>query len=167
MYIIQAKIPEHRQIVHDLFAEYLRWVCPRIYQEYQAVFDAESLILHDMETVDIFMPPRGILLLAFELDAPAGCACTRTIGQKVAEMKRMYVRPEFRNRGIASELVRETIHLMRMKNYQELRLDSAGFMHGAHSVYRAAGFTDTPPYEGSEIPKEYQQHWVFMALRLN
>ena len=51
-------------------------------------------------------------------------------------------------------------------NYEELRLDSAGFMSAAHSVYRTAGFREIPPYEGSEIPKEYQKHWVFMSLKL-
>ena len=81
-------------------------------------------------------------------------------------MKRMYVRPEFRNRGIASRLVQESIRLVRQMQYAELRLDSAGFMSGAHRVYHAAGFTDIPPYEGSEIPKEYQKHWVFMTLKL-
>jgi GNAT superfamily N-acetyltransferase len=167
MNIIQARMPEHEQIVHDLFAEYLRWVCPKIYEEYRAVFDAEKMIVHDMETVDIFLPPNGILLLSFENETSTGCACTRTIGQKVAEMKRMYVRPTFRRQGIAAKLVQETIRQVRAMNYEELRLDSAGFMSGAHSVYHAAGFRDTSPYQESEIPQEYWQYWVFMKLKLS
>jgi len=167
MKILQARMPDHEQVVHDLFAEYLRWACARILQEYHAVFDAEKIILHDMETIDIFLPPKGILLLAFDGEAAAGCACTRSIGPRIAEMKRMYVRPAFRNRGIASQLVQESIRQVKERQYQELRLDSAGFMDGAHRVYRAAGFTDIPPYEGSEIPREYQEHWVFMALKLS
>ena len=166
MQIVQATLPEHQHAVQSLFAEYLRWVCPTIFQQYRAVFDAESMIAHDMETIDIFMPPQGILLLAFADEVAAGCACTRTIGRKIAEMKRMYVRPVFRNRGIASALVQESIRLVSEMNYKELRLDSAGFMDAAHRVYRAAGFRDIPPYEGSEIPIEYQKHWVFMSLRL-
>jgi len=166
MTIIQAVMPDHEQVVHDLFAEYLRWVCPRIFQEYQAVFDAEKMVVHDMETIDIFLPPQGILLLAFEGSAVTGCACTRTIGHRIAEMKRMYVRPEFRNRGIASRLVQESIRRVKDMRYQELRLDSAGFMDAAHRVYRAAGFKDIPPYEESEIPREYHRHWVFMTLKL-
>ena len=39
--IRQAFMPEQRAVVHELFTEYLRWVCPRIYEEYQAVFEAE------------------------------------------------------------------------------------------------------------------------------
>lgn len=165
--IVQAVMQEHESVVRDLFAEYLRWVCPRIYQEYKAVFDAESMITRDMETIDIFLPPNGFLLLAFEDDSPAGCACTRTIGDRVAEMKRMYVRPTHRRKGIGAALVQESIRRAREEGFSEMRLDSAGFMHDAHRVYRSFGFRDIPPYEGSEIPEGYRKHWVFMRLNLN
>jgi hypothetical protein len=57
MNIIQAIIPEHKEIVYELFAEYLRWVCPLILQEYQAIFDADEILVRDMEKIDIFLPP--------------------------------------------------------------------------------------------------------------
>jgi GNAT superfamily N-acetyltransferase len=157
-------MPEHETVVHDLFAEYLRWVCPKIYQEYRAVFDAESIITNDMEKIDIFLPPEGILLLAYDDGDPAGCACTRTIEKSVAELKRMYVRPKHRRKGIGGKLVEESIRQVRMKNYAQIRLDSAGFMAEAHRVYRSLGFKDISAYEGSEIPAEYRQYWVFMQL---
>jgi len=164
--IRQASMPEHRVEVRELFAEYLRWVCPRIYEEYQAVFDAESILVHDTETVDIFLPPKGILFLAFEDDSLAGCACSRTIGNQIAELKRMFVRPSFRRKGIGRLLVNETIKAVRQSNYSILRLDSAGFMSDAHALYRSLGFRDISPYEESEIPVEYRKHWVFMELSL-
>jgi len=166
MDIVQARMPVHATAVHELFAEYLRWVCPRIYTEYQAVFEPEKMIVHDMETINIFLPPEGILLLAFEDAVPVGCACTRTIGNKIAEMKRMYVKPEFRKNGIGAALVEESIRRAREAGYVEMRLDSAGFMEGAHRLYRTAGFVQVPPYEESEIPLEYRKHWVFMAKKL-
>lgn len=164
--IVQAVMPDHEGMVHDLFAEYLRWVCQRIYQEYNASFDAEPMIAHDMETIDIFLPPKGSLLLAFEDASPAGCACTRTIGERITEMKRMYVRPDHRRKGIGAALVREAIQRAKQESFSEMRLDSAGFMHEAHRVYRSFGFADIPPYEGSEIPEEYRKYWVFMKLDL-
>ena len=161
-----AAMPEDRLSVYELFAEYLRWVCPRIYEEYRAVFDAESILAHDMETVSIFAPPQGWLFLASEDEVPAGCACVRRIGDHVAELKRMYVRPQYRRKGIGRLLVDATVRIARQSNYSVLRLDSAGFMSDAHDLYRSFGFLDRPPYEGSEIPPEYHQHWVFMELDL-
>ncbi len=165
--ILPAAFPEHETAVRDLFAEYLRWVCPKIYEEYRAVFDAESMIVRDMEKIDIFLPPQGILLIAMEDGQPAGCACTRTIEPGVAEMKRMYVRPAFRRKGIGAVLVRQTIAAVRKLEYAVLRLDSAGFMHDAHALYRSFGFQEIAPYSGSEIPVEYRKHWVFMELILS
>jgi GNAT superfamily N-acetyltransferase len=164
--IVDARMPEHESAVRDLFAEYLHWVCPRIFNEYQAVFDADSMIIRDMQQIDAYLPPKGLLLIAHEDGRLAGCACTRTIEEKTAEMKRMYVRPAFRRRGIGAALVRQTIETVRTQGYSVLRLDSARFMTDAHALYRSFGFKDIPPYEGSEIPRKYQAHWVFMELPL-
>ena len=164
--IIQATMPERETVVHDLFAEYLRWVCPRIFEEYEAVFDAESMIVNDMEKIDIFLPPKGILLLSYEDGLPSGCACIRTIGEEIAELKRMYVRPQYRGKGIGSKLVQESIRLVKEMSYSAMRLDSARFMSDAHRIYRSCGFNEIPPYESSEIPRKYWQYWLFMELNL-
>ncbi len=50
--------------------------------------------------------------------------------------------------------------------YSEVRLDSARFMHAAHSLYRSAGFQEIDPYPESEIPPEFQEHWIFMEMIL-
>jgi GNAT superfamily N-acetyltransferase len=162
--ILQARMPDHQTDARDLFAEYLRWVCPMIYDEYEAVFDAEEMIIRDMQEIEIFMPPKGILLLAYDDGLLAGCACTRTIGENVAELKRMYVRPNFRRRGIGASLVKKTIEEVCRQEYSFLRLDSARFMSEAHALYRSLGFRDIEPYKESEIPVEYRKHWVFMEL---
>ena len=44
-------------------------------------------------------------------------------------------------------------------------LDSAPFMHSAHRLYAAAGFTDCPPYPGSEAPQALMAVWRFMQRR--
>jgi len=159
-------MPEHEAAVHDLFEEYLRWVCAKIFEEYGAHFDAESMLTRDMGQIDVFLPPKGMLLIAYDDGRLAGCACTRTIEENIAEMKRMYVRPTFRRRGIGAALVKQTIETVRNQDYSILRLDSAQFMSDAHALYRSFGFKDIAPYEGSEIPVEYRMHWVFMELQL-
>ena len=164
--ILQARMPDHSADAHALFAEYLRWVCPKIYEEYEAIFDAEEMIIRDMQKIDIFLPPKGIFLLAYEDGLLAGCACTRTIETNVAELKRMYVRPDFRRRGIGASLVKQTIEEVRRQQYSIIRLDSARFMSDAHALYRSLGFTDIDPYDESEIPVQYRKHWVFMELHL-
>lgn len=164
--IVEASIPKQRDVVRDLFAEYLRRVCSRLREEYGAVVDADSLLMHDVKTLDAFLPPRGLLFLSSAEGAPAGCACIRTIGNGIAELKRLYVRPDFRGRGIGTGLVQAAICKIQQLGYFTVRLDSAGFMSDAHRLHRSLGFRDIMPYEGSDVPKKHQKHCVFMQLDL-
>ena len=164
--IRRAALPEDRDLVFELFAEYLPWICARIYQEYQLVFDPESILAHDMAHLDRYLPPAGFLLLAFDSGALAGCAGARRHSPDIGELKRMYVRPEFRGKGIGRQLLVETLRAAQSAGFARLRLDSARFMHAAHSLYRSAGFAEIAPYKGSEVPIEHSSHWFYMELDL-
>jgi len=153
-------------VVRDLFAEYLHAVCPPCNREYGTSFDPQAMLPDDMGHLEVFAPPEGRLPLAFDDGAPTGIACVRTIGPGTAEIKRMYVRPAFRRRGIGRALVQAAVEEMRAAGYLRLRLDSARFMTDAHSLYRAAGFREVAPYPESEVPAEFHAHWVFMELPL-
>ena len=78
----------------------------------------------------------------------------------------MYVRPAFRRVGVGRALVDAAVAEMRSAGYAALRLDSAGFMADAHSLYRAAGFREIASYPESEVPAAFHRHWVFMELPL-
>ena len=164
--LIQARIPDHKEIVRQLLAEYLAWVCDTVREQYNVALDVGPMIDHDMETMEVFLPPKGILLLAFDDESPAGCAGARTIGEGVAEIKRMFVRPNHRRKGIGAKLASELIRQIRSWGYKTIRLDSAEFMSDAHRVYRSHGFVEIPPYDESEVPAQYRKQWIFMQLEL-
>ena len=119
-----------------------------------------------MNTLDKFMPPKGRLLLGYVDDQPMGIACLKALTDSIGEVKRMYVRPEARNRGLGRALLNQLIEEARQIGYDRIRLDSARFMTEAHKLYRSAGFREIEAYEGSEIPKEFQKNWIFMEREL-
>jgi len=80
--------------------------------------------------------------------------------------KRLYVRPPLRRRGVGRALVSRLLDEARAIGYTSLRLDSAGYMTAAHALYRSLGFREIAPYAGSEIPKQFRAHWVFMERLL-
>ena len=164
--VVQALRGEHEAIVRDLFEEYLKWACAALYREYSVTFDAEAILEHDMSDIGIFLPPVGRLLLAYDAAVVVGCACTRTIGPQTAELKRMYVRPAYRRKGVGRALVDATIKEVRAAGYLTLRLDSARFMTDAQALYRSVGFREISPYPQSEIPEQFRVYWVFMELPL-
>jgi GNAT superfamily N-acetyltransferase len=164
--IYQAEIDEDRALIRELFIEYLEWANGGLNREYDIDFDIQSMVERDMEKLDIFLPPYGRLLLAYEDARGAGLACMRRIRPDVGEIKRMYVRPEFRRRGIGRALLDALIEEACQIGYASIRLDSTRFMKAAHALYRAAGFREIEPYMESEIPPQFHQHWVFMEKRL-
>ncbi len=91
----------------------------------------------------------------------------KTLDNGIYEIKRMYVKPKYRGKGIGRALLQEQINRARQHNVSIIRLDSSRFMTTAHSLYRSVGFKDIEPYKGSEIPAEMQKYWFFMELQLN
>lgn len=162
----QATTEEDIEHVRELFWEYLQWANERLNEEYGIDFDIASMVESDMDKLEIFSPPDGRLLLAMEGPEAAGLACMRRIESDIGEIKRMYVRPAFRGRGIGRKLVDGLIREAKMIGYPRMRLDSTRFMKEAHSLYRSVGFEEIHEYPESEIPEEFRKRWVFMEMLL-
>jgi putative acetyltransferase len=91
-------------------------------------------------------PPKGSLALARDGDRYAGCVALREFKGTDGEMKRLYVRKEFRGSGIGRLLVEASIAKARDLGYQRIVLDTLPGMLEALSLYRSLGFEDTEPY---------------------
>lgn len=164
--IIVATKEQHAQSIRELFWEYLQWANAKVVENFGVSFDIATMLEEDMKTLDKFMPPKGCLLLAFVEDQPMGIACLKALTNSIGEVKRMYVRPQARNRGLGHALLNQLLEEARTIGYERVRLDSARFMTQAHQLYRRSGFREIEAYEGSEIPKAFQQNWIFMEIEL-
>ncbi|MGH9343070.1 MAG: GNAT family N-acetyltransferase [Terriglobia bacterium] len=93
-----------------------------------------------------YAPPSGRLLLAKVAGRAAGCAALRRMDSQTGELKRLYVRPEFRGQGIGRTLTKKIIEEARERRYFRLRLDTLDSMAEAQSLYRSLGFAQIEPY---------------------
>lgn len=139
MKLIQAHSAEDIVHARELFEEYAKWLGLNLcFQN----FDQELA-----ELPGSYAPPNGRLLLAVENDQIAGCVALRRIGEGICEIKRLYVRPDFRGRGLGHELTTTVIEAARKIGYQTMRLDTLpGKMDRAIAMYRALGFREIEPY---------------------
>src|SRR5919202_6311531 len=165
--VVHVETDDQRRQVRELFWEYLVWANAQLKREFGISFDIRQMLDDDMVTLHKFAPPQGRLLLAYAEGALAGCACLRTIGPQVGEIKRMYVRPQYRRKGVGRALVAGLIDDARQMGCHTLRLDSARFMQDAQALYRSFGCSLIPPSAESEIPEAFRAHWVFMELPLD
>lgn len=164
--VIIANKELHTEQIRELFWEYLQWANGKVNDEFGVNFDIEHMLETDMQHLEIFMPPAGRLLLGYQDDHLAGIACLKLLTPGIGEIKRMYVRKGNRQKGLGRALVNQLVSEAIQIGYSRVRLDSARFMKEAHHLYRSVGFKEIEAYEGSEIPREFQEHWVFMQMGL-
>jgi len=166
MHTFQADLQQDKNIIRELFWEYLQWANKKLNQEFDINFDIASAIDADMQDLDKFMPPNGCLLLCYVEGFPAGIACLKYLSPGIGEVKRMYIRPSYRRMGLGRALLDQLLKVAIQYGYERIRLDSVRFMKQAHHLYRTVGFSEIEAYEGSEVPKEFQKHWIFMEVKL-
>ena len=98
-----------------------------------------------------YAPPSGCLLLAMEGDRPAGCVAMRDLSGGTCEMKRLYVAPEYRGRGLGRLLVEGVVGRAERAGYRRMMLDTVPEMAGAIALYRQHGFVETTRYWDNPI----------------
>ncbi len=99
-----------------------------------------------------YAPPGGGVWIARVGGRPAGCVAVHPLTPKTAELKRLYVRPRFRRRGIGRALLERAVGFARRRGYEAIRLDTLATMTIAMDLYRSLGFRRIPAYRYNPVP---------------
>lgn len=100
-----------------------------------------------------FLTPAGALLLATTAAGPIGCGALLALpAPGVAEIKRVYVRPDARGQGAGEALTRRLMAIAVALGFERVRLDTAPELAAAQALYRRLGFRPIPPYRDGLLP---------------
>ena len=151
---------DHPQEVGRLFSEYTNMLTAgdSSFQKYLDIQHYDEEIAH-LEAK--YGMPFGRLYLAYCNGEAAGCIGLRKIDEENCEMKRLYVRPEFRGKGIGYQLIEKIIEDARETGYRHMLLDTLPFLKSALHMYKKCGFYEIERYNDSPMDTS-----IYMRLDL-
>ncbi len=150
----------HKEEIRALFSEYTSMLTandPSI-QGYLAIQNYEEELSHLEEK---YGPPSGRLYLACCGGEAAGCIGLKKIDDQNCEMKRFYVRPQFRGRKLGVQLMQKIIMDAREIGYSHMLLDTLPFLEDAIRMYKKSGFYTIDRYNDSPVSTS-----IYMRLDL-
>ena len=142
--LVQAECPAHVAQARELFQEYAQSLGVNLcFQNFEQ--ELAGLPGH-------YAPPAGRLLLADYDGRLAGCVALHKWEDGVCEMKRLYLRPSFRGKGLGRAIAEKIIAEARSIGYQRMRLDTIEpLMKDAVEMYCKLGFREIAPYRTNPI----------------
>jgi putative acetyltransferase len=140
----QAESPDQIEKARELFIEYAESLgfslCFQNFEQELAGLPGD------------YAPPSWRLLLAEYRGQLAGCVALHRLGPGVCEMKRLYLRPQFRGRGLGRLQAEAIMAEARAIGYSKMRLDTVEpVMPNAVAMYRRLGFREIEPYRPNPI----------------
>ena len=152
--LIQAQTSEEIEQARQLFKEYAAWLeidlCFQNFEKELAGLPGD------------YAPAEGRLLLAYDNGELAGCVALRRIDAGVCEMKRLFVREQFRGQSLGRTLIEAIIKEANRIGYDRMRLDTLPpKMDKAIALYNELGFKEIEPYYNNPVPGA-----MFMELNL-
>lgn len=141
---------QHTTEINLLFSEYTDMLTANdsLFRDYLAIQHYDEEIKHLEEKYGF---PYGRLYLAYYNGEPAGCIGLRKIDKRNCEMKRLYVRPQFRGQRIGKQLVQKIIMDAKEIGYSHMLLDTLPFLENAIFMYKKLGFHIIDCYNDSPM----------------
>src|SRR4030095_11403321 len=165
--ILNATSEEHLTHVRNLITDFVKWHLQRHLEDKELIneyFDSKAFEEELASLPDKYAMPKGRLLLVLYNNQPAGCVALRRLDDRLCEMKRMFVYPQFQGKGIGYALAKAVIDEAKKIGYSSMKLDTSMRQVEAQNLYRGLGFKNTEAYY--ELPEKLKNWLVFMELKL-
>ncbi len=138
-----------------------QWCLAQYYADiddrFEGGVDLESILTSDVDEVS---PPNGLFLVVRLDGRPAGCGCLKRTAPGVADIKRMWLAPDTRGRGLGRALLDRLVAEARRLGFRQVRLETNRALTEAIALYRAAGFVEVEPFND----EPHAHYWFALDL---
>lgn len=162
----------HKSAFVDLSEDYFHWMASELRKKYDInVYPMIGTTLRDYveKNANEFISsvsPDGILFLIQGKSGIVGMGALRKLNEGIGEIKRMYVKPEQRGRGLGKEMLNLLFSKSIEFGFHTLYLETGAFMTTAQHLYYSEGFNIRDEYPETEVPLQLRRFWIFMEKRL-
>lgn len=162
-----AKSEQDIEAVRGLMREYLVWHQFRYSEsrdqlEKHVDYEAHELAIDRLPGE--YDSPKSCFLMARRGHDALGCVALRDLGEGIAEMKRMFVRPQAQGSGVGKRLATSLLKIADGLGYATMRLNTGPLQTEAVNLYQKLGFKVIKPYY--DLPPALMERLVFMECDL-
>jgi GNAT superfamily N-acetyltransferase len=157
----------HRTSFIEMNKAYLNWMRDKCLSYFEldivdTVGPINDYVENSLPDFESLVPPQSIIYIISFDDKIAGMGGLKRINTQIAEIKRMYVKPDFRGNDLGNKIINKLIETAKEFGYSKLRLDTGPISTIAHKVYKSAGFYEIEEYPEAEVPPIVRFDWFFM-----
>lgn len=162
----------HREQFYKLNIEYVTWVSEKYDKIHNIDLESvngksnEQYVKEFLEEFTKIKPPQGVILILLVDDKVAGMGAVAELESGIGEIKRMFIKSEFRGQGLGRKLFSKLIEKGNEFGFSKLRLETADFFEAARRLYRSAGFQDIEEYHGGEHSLCLRETTKYMGMDL-
>ena len=141
---------DKKEEIKELFGEYTKMLVEgdSRFSEYLVIQNYDEEVEHPEKK---YGPPGGRLYLAYADSQVAGCIGLRRLDDENCEIKRLYVKPEYRKNGLGKKLIDRIISDAKEVGYRHILLDTLPFLKTALKIYESYGFYEIDCYNNSPL----------------
>ena len=168
MEIKQIDFSKHKNEYINLNIEFLSWVVAETHKRYKINIieimgiTAQEYVLNSYDKVMKSYEDNGMIYIVEVGGNVAGMGGVRRLKDGVCEIKRMYIKPDYRGLGYGKNLIQMLLEAAKNFGYSLVKLESSLFMKTAHQIYRSYGFKDCDEYPGVETPEPMKAYEIYM-----
>ncbi len=148
--------------------ELIQWYSDQMLEHYnidtvkELDMTVEEYVEVNTEFLTSLKPPEGVIYMVEDDGKIAGTGAVKRFRDSQGELKRMYIRPEFRGKGYGRVLINKLLATGNEFGWKDFILDTPPFADAAHGLYRSVGFVERGLFTESEVPPIWRPMWKYM-----